>query len=342
MPKYVIHIGPRKAASKFLQSSLYALRDELKEAGIYYPDEWQPPRINQVTLIKRLDQPEDPELKYVFDRLNASSYRAVVMSSENFFKMAPEKLTALRGLLGGSPVDIVYYCRRWSERIPSQWHEHVKGGYFAILQEIYEQCVDNPRINLEMNPSLIWDRFSNIFGRESLKLISFNNLVDSKTDLLDHFGDAILNWRYAQRPTEIRSNVSPGIVDTEILRALNHLHHKATGQVSDRVHVSYFDRKSGLDLTELTEAIESDLGTLVLDDNAVPFRPVYADMEKYLDRVVNPKRGSPFFEKKVREFKYGQQNYLRNRSAVEALHRVYAAMVDDINRRIAKQATQRG
>jgi len=49
-------------------------------------------------------------------------------------------------------------------------------------------------------------------------------------------------------------------------------------------------------------------------------------MEKYQDRVLNPKSGGPFFEKRVREFKYAQQNYLRDPSAVEALHRTYAAL----------------
>ncbi len=324
MPKYVIHIGPPKAGSKFLQSSLYALRDELKQAGIYYPDEWQPPRISHEGLMSRLDKPDDPQLKRQFDRLNASSYRYVVMSYEGFFGMAPEKLTALRGLLGGSPVEIVYYCRRWSERIPSLWQQNVKEGRFGTLLDYYARCVDNSRIAPDLNPSLIWDKFSNVFGRESLKLISFNNLVDSKTDLLDHFCDAILNWRYARRPTEIDANTSPTILDTEILRALNYLHYKATGQTSDQVRISYFEKKSGLDLTELNQAIESDLGTLVLDDDAASFRPVYADMEKYQDRVLNPKSGSPFFEKRAREFKYGQQNYLLDLSVVDALHRLYA------------------
>jgi len=325
MPKYVIHIGPPKAGSKFLQFSLDALRGELKEAGIYYPDQWQP-HVNQEGLIKRLDQPDDPELKHLFDDLNASSYRTVVMSSEGFFRMSPEKLTALRGLLGESPVDIVYYCRRWSERISSLWQQNVKEGYFEIVADYYARCVRNPRIEPELNPSLIWNKFSNVFGRESLKLISFNNLVDSQTDLLDHFVDAILNWHYARRPTEIDANTSPTIPDTEILRALNYLHYKATGQTSDKVRISYFEKRGQLDLTELNQAIESDLGTLALDDNAAPFGPVYADMEKYQDRVLNPKSGSPFFQRRARRFKYARQNYLLDPSVVETLHRIYAAI----------------
>lgn len=328
MPEYVIHIGPPKAGSKFLQTALYALRDELKQGGIYYSGDWQTPtnRINQAALMDQLNKPGDPKLKQLFGDLNASSYRYVVLSCEGFFAMTPEQLTALRGLVGGSPVGVVYYCRRWSERIPSLWQQNVKMGRFETLPEYYTRAVRNPRAGLDLNPSLIWDKFSNVFGHESLKLISLNNLIDSKTDLLDHFVDNILNWHYAKRPTAINANESPSMLDTEILRVLNYLHYKATGLTSDRIRVGYFDRKGEFDLTEIGEAIEADLGVIAFDDNAAPFRPIYKDMEKYQDRVLNPKPGGQIFEKKVRKFDYARQNYLLNSSIIETFHRIYAVI----------------
>ena len=40
MPKYVIHIGPRRTGSKYIQSQLFHSRQYLKEHGVLYPNIW--------------------------------------------------------------------------------------------------------------------------------------------------------------------------------------------------------------------------------------------------------------------------------------------------------------
>ena len=134
MPTYVIHIGPPKAGSKNLQSSLHSIRSHLAAQGIHYPDEWG--SIHHAGLLAELQTIPNPRLEALFQALNHSEYKTVVLSCEGLYRLRPEQLHYLQQLLGAAPVRIVYYWRRWSESIPSQWQEVVKAGRFRDIPTV--------------------------------------------------------------------------------------------------------------------------------------------------------------------------------------------------------------
>jgi hypothetical protein len=196
MPKYVIHIGPPKTGSKYLQSILFHARDMLRHDGIYYPAVWwtHTDQITHDPLFRMLREKRYAEVKDAFQRINSTDCRIVVLSCEAFEDLTPEQFAALHDAIGKHPIDIVYYCRRWCERIPSSWKQAVKTGLFPTFPEYFLASVRHARYSGEINYSLIWAAVEKQFGRKNLKLVSYNNLRESNIDLFRHFAATFLDW----------------------------------------------------------------------------------------------------------------------------------------------------
>jgi hypothetical protein len=325
MPAYIVHIGPPKAGSKYLQSSLGALSEDLLKDGICYPTRLFAPqrKVWHEGLANRLKSGAGADLERIFSELNGAGYRYVCFSYEGLFALTADQLRYLRGLMAGSEVQIVYYCRRWSERIPSLWKQSVKGGFIETFPEYLARALRSPVDGLDLNPRLVWDRFADIFGRESLRLISFNNLIESQVDLVRHFLDTFLGWPCAKLPEDAFSNESPDIFDCEILRALNAIHRRKTGSTSDEVRIHYLRQRKSLDVGYLLAAMKEDLAETLVSDHFQVFKDIYQQMRAYVDRMASPEYGEELFQPKANRFSYVQQNYLLDGRAALELHRIY-------------------
>ena len=329
MPEYVIHIGPPKAGSKYLQTSMASLSDEMLKSGISYPTHLFTPsrRLAHHHLVEQIQEGPSARLEEEFAALNASGVRLVVLSCEGFFGLSDEKLHYLMRLMDASAVHVVYYCRRWSERLPSLWKQDVKMGRTETLPEKYARTVINPVKAPDLNPSLVWDRFADVFGRDSINIVSFNNLVENKVDLVDHFFETFLKWVAPFKPTQVMSNESPDGFDTEIIRVLNVLHFRDTEETTDRIRINYTQMKDHLDLQAIKEAMQNDMTTLLLDDNGVMFSNIPVELDRYKDRLVSQRYGKMFFRPKATRFPYVRQSYLLEDHIASRLKDIYAAVV---------------
>jgi hypothetical protein len=325
MPKYVIHIGPPKVGSKYLQTSMAAQSAQLLEYGICYPlslfsedrKVWHEP------LNAQLRESPSRRLERIFAELNASSHRFVVFSFEGFFGLSEEQLRYLRKMMGECPVEIVYYVRRWSERIPSLWKQRVKGGFSETFPEMYCRTLSHLPSLPDYNNSLVWDKFATVFGRESLRLVSFNNLVDNKIDLVEHFLTAVLGVPVPPVAKKVDVNHSPNAFNTEILRVLNALHVARTGDAGRAVKVSDLKQLANLDVSALVTAMQSDVSKIAINDAAPMFRAVYRRLEKYQDRLVSPEIGTGFFAPKSIEHSFVTQDYLLDPAVIAGFGELY-------------------
>jgi len=327
MPEYVIHIGPPKVGSKYLQTSFAARSDSLKEIGVYYPvNDFSTTReVWHRILCDRLKS-GDEQLKKIFEDLNYGGYSYIVLSFEGFFGLNDQALGYLKSLIDGNPIRIVYYCRRLSERIPSLWVQNVKEGFSEIFPQMYARALNDLFVAPDFNNRLVWERFARIFGRESINLVSFNNLVDNNTDPVEHFAETFLNLpklpSIAQNISIIK-NISPDVYHTEILRALNAIHIGRTGSRSDIVRRRFLSREDDKYTEILKAAMRSDLYSITIDERRSIFEIMYREQNSFKDRLINPTGGGDFFSYKPVEFQFVRQDYLLNRLAVETIIELY-------------------
>jgi hypothetical protein len=328
MPKYVVHIGPPKTGSKYLQNMLFHVREALRADGIVYPDNWwnSTGEITHHPVFELLRKNRQSELKETFRRIISTGCRVVVLSCEDFEDLTPQQLEGLRDAIGNCPVEFVYYCRRWCERIPSAWKQAVTTGLYPTFLEFYLASVRHAQYSGFINSSLIWDKIVSLFGRNSLKLVSYNNLRDRKIDLFAHFIEHILEWTGNPNVPEdpIEFNVSSNTIDTEIVRALNWLDYQAVGRLRANMHIKFTLMRPAIDTRVLEHTMADEVDMIELSDGAEVFRLSWKEMQKYSDCLV-PRT---FFRRRLFELgtasiPYVRSNYLLNERAARELRALY-------------------
>lgn len=90
--------------------------------GRLVPDPWwtSPGHNNHAEVFWAITKGRSETLREGFSRLRETDAHTVVLSSEGFAGMRRHHLGDLVELIGGHETEIVYYCRRCSDLIPSQ------------------------------------------------------------------------------------------------------------------------------------------------------------------------------------------------------------------------------
>jgi hypothetical protein len=328
MPKYIIHIGPPKAGSKYLQSQLFHSRMDLETKGVLYPDVWlkAPNNATLITHVILFHQLRDgKDLKKEFDQLNNSGFETVILSCEGLDALKTPALKRLKEYTGNYPVEVVYYVRRWSERIFSSWRQRVTMGHFVTFPEDYWRIISNPEGGVHLNYSLVWRAYEEIFGRDSLKLVSFSNLVDNKVDLFKHFCEVVVGLPVSPEIDRrfIQQNLGPGIIETEIMRVLNFMYFDQTSRADPTMRIIFNKIKKELDLRTLEDQLKTDIREVQFEESAQYLRPAWNAVSAYRDRLVSPEYGEEFFKQGASRIQYIGQNYLLRKDAADELFKLY-------------------
>lgn len=302
MPEYLVHIGPHKTGTTYLQGGLRLLHGALAENGVVFPLEWavSPSNPSLLKLVEQLRAPHGrADLEPSFAALNAGPHRAVVLSAEGFSNMGPDDIAVLRELIGNNPVRIVFYCRRWCELLPSAWRETIKHGRTYSFADVVADQSRRPRASATVNFGMVLRRWVNAFGLDRVHLVSYSALVDAKEDLLRHFLETFLGLGRLMDGadlTSVQRNASVSLEDTEILRALNELAGQRPGGTAGEVRRMFLRYREQISLDVTMAAIERHRYSIRLDDNAAPLALLHRDLYKtYGQRLVAPKPSHGLF-----------------------------------------------
>lgn len=214
MKKIILHIGPHKTGSTFIQKTLFNCKQELLKRNLLYPDAFS--RLyGHHYLSAFLKSKNTTEVEKNLNKLIEYS-GSVILSCENLSKLSLDDLLYFKGLLNNIETEIIYCYRTPSQRLYSSWQESIKHGgvrgYFEYVHSHYLK----PYASDELFPGYVLEKFSKVFGKQSIKIIHY----DAKD--LDLFGEFqnILNINISYNNSDV-VNKSLSYAETEILRALN-------------------------------------------------------------------------------------------------------------------------
>jgi hypothetical protein len=327
MTKFIFHVGPHKTGSTYLQDSFCAFREELERRGVSYPVLWQTFLTGHHALARDLRQQDAEALRTGFESLRGKDI--VVFSSEEFSSLDRPSLLLLRELIGPDvEVEFIFYTRRWSELLPSAWQEDVKQGSAETLPEFFLRRVCAPLASNIINFCVILDRLADVFGKSSIRVVSYSNLVDAKVDLFQHFLRELLkidDQGFPYKPTSY-PNVSLDPLDVELIRVLNRIQFETTGKRSAELRGQYMRRVRFLELDYLRQQMTAEQARVLIDDGAITFERVYHLIhERYGDRIVgNDKR--IFAPGRGKHAIYIRPNYLCDEKVVGELFKLHQAL----------------
>jgi hypothetical protein len=331
MPRFILHVGPHKTGTSYLQEAFVRTRPLLAGRGVLYPATWG--RIAHHGLPELLRSGADARLARQFAELGMAGYPTVLISVEGLATLPRAAIERLRALIGpDNPVRVVFYARSWADRLPSHWKQATREGGTQSLPEYLYQRVAQPSGSLLVNFGAGLRACAEVFGPEALAIVSYDHVITERRDLFAHFAATFLDWPDPPALDLPPVNVSPGAAETEVTRALNGLEQARAGAPPGRATATAMSglllrRAAELIGPDLREALAAHATTAVLNEESVQLAALHRQLHaEFGHAVVEPKTEGVFFAPRRAELRYGHRDYLLAPGAAEALHDIHRSL----------------
>jgi hypothetical protein len=331
MRKILLHVGPHKTGSSYLQACFSHHIAALRSRGIALPARWDlaPGNPSHTGLVTALQNDDVDGAKEVVEAALAGRCDTLLVSAEDLSVLPVEALQRLPPVLGTAEVVIIFYIRRWTDLLPSVWQELIKQGQSMSMPEYFSWHIRNPEGSRELNMELKLANLIEVFGQDSVRLVSFSTLGDAETDIFGHFARHFLGWWRAEPPPGApRYNASRGVKEIELLRQLNAIEFAASGGRSPHLRNKLDAAAPSKQIRFVLEAMESHRRELPFNDALPALARMHRAMHaRFKANVVRPGPPNLFFRPKNRPLPFVASDYLLQRGIVDALHEIHAEIM---------------
>lgn len=192
----VLHVGPHKTATTWIQSNLHHNAGRLEQLGWHYPATGQRVAIAHHDLS---DKPREilkrgSRKVAEFEKIAAKARESglnIVLSSEGFRHWQPAHIRRLKEIMSGHEIRIVYGLRDPVSLLYSFWAQQVKSGMTHSLPEfIARQEQAQTRVTL-LDPRAEIARFASI-ADNGLTILAYDEIRRSNHDIFDLFCTDVL------------------------------------------------------------------------------------------------------------------------------------------------------
>ena len=199
----ILHIGPHKTGSSYLQRRFYKDHDILMENGVLYPiNDWIGGGHGHAYLVDK------KQLSSIGDELNRiakdkPSLKSVVISTENFDRLSRDDIKILRDKIT-IPTTVVYYLRRMDKTLFANWQEDVKFGSLETFSRFLLRHFAFPIESKIVNHSVVVDLWADVFGKSAISIVDYDDLVGTDTDIYCHFVETFCGINDVATPSNAR------------------------------------------------------------------------------------------------------------------------------------------
>lgn len=221
---FVLHVGPHKTATTWLQQNFHHNIKDLEAAGWYYPQTGERVRVAHHDLSDNPAEVLVPnsrkvrELKGIAARSRKRGLN-VLLSSEGFRNWKPEHLNALQKIMAPHEMRIVYCVRDPVSQLYSFWAQQIKTGATKSFPEFTRRHYRRPARSRLLNPLLEINRLAALEGT-SLTLLLYDEIRRQKRDIFDVFTSEILQIKPLPHVDAAVANERQPLEMTEFMRLM--------------------------------------------------------------------------------------------------------------------------
>ncbi|NKF50094.1 hypothetical protein G3R49_05860 [Shewanella sp. WXL01] len=241
MKKLVLHIGPHKTASTYIQKSLLENTAYLSSKGWTYPDD-EILQYGHHPFVNWLLNGDYDQLEHYTERLKALNSN-ILLSSENFDRLNQQQIQKLHDVVNKCfEVHILYVYRRADEKLISSWSESIKHGNVQVWQDYALEHLLRPFVSSCLGDTGILLKYAKVFGKQYIAVVDYDIAKSDTQDLVELVLALyqIDDTGYCYNNQVI--NQAPNKKIIEVLRLLNRYHSKKTGTnaQSKRLRARFF------------------------------------------------------------------------------------------------------
>jgi hypothetical protein len=183
----ILHVGFHKSGTSALQESLANQRDDLHKAGVLYPSigkkahhrvAWGLSQKPWGWKARGAEKTPYKTFSRMASLINLSQAQRIVLSSEFFAELEPDKIQKLADTIKNRQIKILFTLRPLAKLLSSSYQQYLKFGLKADYVEWLHSVLDEPGVS-KLNPTF-WKRhmhgevvskWASIFGAENVSVL---------------------------------------------------------------------------------------------------------------------------------------------------------------------------
>lgn len=282
--RFVVHVGPHKTGTSYMQMRLFQGREHLESRGWIYPDIATYGMDAQHDMAHNPDLYLDPEGEYAKDFRDIvqrchDEGKNLLLSAEGFRTWDAEKMWKLTEAVGAQKAELVYAFRCPFSVFQSYWAEEVKQGFSGSLAFRFMQNFVDPDNSQILNPFVDLDRFDND-ERFEINVIYFDAARKREIDICDLLVEGVLGCSPLPPPERDAVNESLPIEMTEFLRLITFRHSKTKRFTDSRYRLAFFRLTTPEERAEIVETMKKKAGDSFRVFQLPRKNPFYEDIKQ--------------------------------------------------------------
>ena len=329
MKRVILHAGPHKTGTTYIQRHLDHNAGMLRGQGILVPTEWRDSAENpsHTGLTTLLMQGAHDTARATIAGWAATGCDTAIIATEVLVDIGAANLQALKDMFPGAAFTVVLTVRRWSELLRAAWHEEIVHGSAMPLLEYIIPTLNHPQSSRFVNVALHVEQFIAVFGRANVRLVSYNAIMETKRDIFAHFMFRTLGIRLKPASDTAPINPSWPAPILELVRILNHVDRSLGQAPSGRMAVR-LNARSDVDTTRIVTYLERFRNSISLSDDEGDIGSLIEDnWTAYNDLAVPPLTTGRFYDKSVAVLPFIASEYALVPGFAETVRALHAELV---------------
>ncbi|MES2666536.1 MAG: hypothetical protein V4712_10580 [Pseudomonadota bacterium] len=260
----VVHAGPHKTATTFIQNNLTAAREDLAGLGWDYLREGTDGGSAHHSIAHNprpyvdVASPERARLAKAGAVATAAG-RSVVLSAEGFCRWGPAKLKHMASIFKKDRLDFVYAVRDPFDVFYSYWAEEVKQGHVGSFANRFAEHFNDPSESRLLNPLVDLTPLLKL-DRVRIRVVPFNLLKARKIDIYSHFCDQALGLPDMAPKSALARNEALPIELTEFLRLLTVIKADGKRHIGFDFRLRFMNGTTPSERAEIVNVMKEEVG----------------------------------------------------------------------------------
>jgi len=330
---FVLHVGPHKTATTWLQRNFHHNAGALEKAGWLYPQTGERVAVAHHDLSDNQKEILDAgsrkvaQFRKIAERAREKNLN-VLLSSEGFDKWRPNALAKLRDVIAPHELKIVYTLRDPVSLVYSIWAQKVKTGGPKSFPEHYEEQVRKGGKSRALDPLSDIEKFAGV-ENSTLTVLLYDKIRRQDRDIFDVFCEGVLGIGRLPHEASVDANDRQPLEMTEFMRAM--VLRAGRWKGGDRVNIGQIFKHMVGDATReqivaaVTAVPQARRSTTIARDNDALVKMERRLLKKYAPLMV-PSPGDKLFLEGAATFDYYDAETLEKDPTVRGL-------LDDLSRK---------
>ena len=240
MNEIILHIGPHKTGSTYIQKALHENHELILKQGFFYPDNLIGPQWGHHRLVEAIKFRNKNDI----NSFRKSLSRKNIISSENFEDLNIEDIKFFCEMFSSYEITLIFFKRDFKGALYSSWQESIKHGNTNNFKEYGFDALLRPYSSTVLRSIKIIENWQSILKPRKTVILPYDQIKTENKDILIELTNTLKIDTKGFKGLGSKINHSMSYLDVEILRVFNSIFKIKGYKVNHNVRDLYLSKIS--------------------------------------------------------------------------------------------------